>query len=204
MRKVLFTSTLITCCALSLITPAWSDEPEAAQSAQQPAESRDQASSLADDEAGFQARLLRQISQELVTLPYYNVFDWLEGEVLPDGSVVLRGQVMRPATRSEAEKRILKIEGVGLIENQIEALPVSPNDDRLRQAIYRAIFNMNSPLFRYATRSVPPIHIIVNQGRATLKGVVATEVDRNLAYIKAHGVPGLLTVTNELRVEDSE
>lgn len=85
--------------------------------------------------------------------------------------------------------------------NEIDVLPTSPNDDRLRVALYRALFNWNSPLFRYATQAVPPIHIIVKNGRATLKGVVATEGDKRLAYIKARSVPGLFEVKNELRVE---
>jgi hyperosmotically inducible protein len=136
-----------------------------------------------------------------VTLPYYDVFDWLEGEVRPDGTVVLRGQVVRPTTRKEAEVRVRDIEGVEQVVNEIEVLPASPGDDRLRFALYRAIFGMNSPLFRYATRSVPPIHIIVNRGRATLKGVVATEGDKTIAYTRARGVPGLFDVKNELLVE---
>jgi hyperosmotically inducible periplasmic protein len=153
------------------------------------------------DASVAQSALLREIRHELVTLPYYDVFDWLEGEVRPDGTVVLRGEVVRPSTRSEAEARIKKIEGVTRVINEIEVLPVSPNDDRLRRALYRALFNANSPLFRYAHRAVPPIHIIVKNGRATLKGVVATPQERQLAYIKARSVPGLFEVRNELQVE---
>lgn len=147
------------------------------------------------------ARLIREIRHELVTLPYYDVFDWLEGEVRPDGTVVLRGQVVRPTTKSDAEARVKDVEGVTRVENQIEVLPLSPNDDRIRQAVYRAIFNYNSPLFRYATRAVPPIHIIVNRGRVTLKGVVATQQESQLAYMRARGVPGVFGVENQLQVE---
>lgn len=206
MRKVLSASLLIICGALSVITPAWGDESEEAQRNQQAlaAETQEQTSGRASDTARFQARLAQEIRHELVTLPYYDVFDWLEGQVMPDGSVVLRGQVVRPSTKSDAGKRVSNIEGVERVDNQIEVLPVSPGDDRLRLAIYRAIYNFNSPLFRYATRSVPPIHIIVNRGRATLKGVVATEGDKNIAYIRARSVPGLFGVTNELQVEHSQ
>jgi hyperosmotically inducible protein len=80
-------------------------------------------------------------------------------------------------------------------------LPLSPDDDRLRAALYRAIYNFDSPLFRYAMRAVPPIHIVVKNGRATLKGVVASRNDSDLAYLAARGVPGLFGVSNELRVE---
>ena len=151
--------------------------------------------------AGQRAALVREVRHELVTLPFYDVFDWLEGEVGTDGTVVLRGQVVRPTTRSDAEARVKEIKGVSRVVNEIEVLPLSPGDDRLRAALYNAIYRFDSPLFRYATRAVPPIHIIVRNGRATLKGVVATEGDRNLAYVAARGVPGLFEVMNELRVE---
>jgi hyperosmotically inducible protein len=154
--------------------------------------------------AAASARPVNAIAEELrrnlVTLPYYGVFDWLEGQVQPDGTVVLRGQVVRPATKQDAEGRARDVTGVTRVENQIEVLPLSPNDERLRRQLYRAIYNFNSPLFRYATMAVPPIHIIVKNGRATLKGVVDNEADKNLAYIKARGVPGLFDVKNEIVV----
>jgi hyperosmotically inducible protein len=149
-------------------------------------------------------RLMREVRHELVTLPFYDVFDWLEGEVRDDGTLLLRGQVVRPTTKSDAEARVRDIERVARIVNEIEVLPVSPNDDRIRTALYRAIYNFDSPLFRYATRAVPPIHIIVKNGRATLKGVVATEQESQLAYTAARGVPGVFEVTNELRVESQQ
>ena len=93
------------------------------------------------------------------------------------------------------------IEGVSRVVNEIEVLPLSPNDDRLRRALYRAIYGQNSPLFRYGVQSVPPIHIIVRGGRATLKGIVANKGDANLAYIRARGVPGLFDVKSELKIE---
>ncbi|MGH9940888.1 MAG: BON domain-containing protein [Pyrinomonadaceae bacterium] len=148
-----------------------------------------------------ETRIAREIRHELVTLPYYDVFDWLEGEVRADGTVVLRGQVVRPTTKSDAEARARDVEGVTSVVNEIEVLPLSPNDDRLRRSLYRTLFSSNSPLFRYATRAVPPIHIIVNRGRATLKGVVATEGESRIAYARARGVPGLFEVKNELQVE---
>ncbi len=155
----------------------------------------------AEQEKAISAHIIREVRHELVTLPYYGVFDWLEFEVRPDNTVVLRGQVVRPTTKSDAENRVEDIDGVAKVINEIEVLPVSPQDDRLRLALYRAIYSFNSPLFRYATQSVPPIHLIVNRGRATLKGVVATKGDANLAYIRARSVPGLFEVENELQVE---
>ena len=141
-----------------------------------------------------QGGILREIRHELITLPYYDVFDWLEGEVRPDGTVVLRGEVVHSTIKSEAEARVKRIEGVNRVINEIDVLPPSPNDDRLRIALYRALFNWDSPLFRYAHQAVPPIHIIVKNGRAT-------QQDAQLAFMKARSVPGLFDVKNELRVE---
>lgn len=146
-------------------------------------------------------RLLKQIRHELATLPYYGVFDWLEYEMKPDNTVVLRGYVTRPTTKSDAEARVKDIEGVKGVINEIQVLPVSPNDDRLRIALYRQLYNWDSPLFRYATQAIPSIHIVVDGGRATLKGVVANKSDAQIAYMRARGVPGLFDVKNELIVE---
>jgi hyperosmotically inducible protein len=141
------------------------------------------------------------VRHELLTLPYYGVFDWLQFEVRPDNTVVLRGQVVKPTTKSDAEGRVKRIDGVKSVANEIEVLPLSPQDDRLRVALYRTLFNWNSPLFRYATQSVPSIHIIVKRGRATLKGVVDSKADAQLAYMRARGVSGLFDVKSELQVE---
>jgi hyperosmotically inducible periplasmic protein len=147
------------------------------------------------------ARLVKEIRHELATLPYYGVFDWLEFETRPDGTVVLRGQVVRPSTKSDAEARVREISNVKSVVNEIQALPLSPNDDRLRVALYRSIYGSNSPLFRYATQAIPSIHIIVDRGRATLKGIVANKGDAQLAYVRARSVSGVFAVKNELQIE---
>jgi hyperosmotically inducible protein len=155
----------------------------------------------ANSQGALSASVVRQVRHELATLPYYGVFDWLEFQTLPDNTVVLRGQVVRPTTKSEAEARVKDIDGVSKVVNEIQVLPPSPSDDRLRIALYRAIYNWNSPLFRYATQSIPPIHIIVDRGRATLRGIVATKADAQIAYMRARAVPGLFDVKNELLIE---
>lgn len=147
------------------------------------------------------ARLVRQVRHELVTLPYYGVFDWLTFELRPDGTVVLRGEVVRPTTKSDAEARVKEVDGVRQVTNEIQVLPLSPRDDRLRVAVYRTLYGSDSPLFRYATQAIPSIHIIVDRGRATLKGVVASKGDAQLAYMRARTVPGLFDVKSELVVE---
>jgi BON domain-containing protein len=154
-------------------------------------------------QAQVNPRLIREIRHELATLPYYGVFDWLQFEPQGD-TVILRGQVVRPTTKSDAESRVKDVDGVAKVVNQIEVLPLSPSDDRLRLALYRTIYGQNSPLFRYATQAVPSIHIIVDRGHATLKGVVANKGDANIAYIRARGVPGLFSVKSELVVEGEQ
>jgi hyperosmotically inducible protein len=144
-------------------------------------------------------RILREVRHELVMLPYYDVFDNLAYRV--DGSkVILLGQVTRPTLKSDAENVVKKIEGVDTVDNQIEVLPLSPNDDRIRLATYRAIYS-RAPLQRYQLGAVPSIHIIVKNGNVTLEGVVANEGDKNLVGIAAKAVHGVFGVTNNLRVE---
>lgn len=145
----------------------------------------------------------REVRHELLSdLQYYSVFDWIEFEVQPDNTVVLRGEVTTPPdTKSRAEDVVKDVPGVTRVINEIRVLPVSPNDERLRRALYNAIYNFNSPLFRYGVGSRQAIHIIVEGGRATLKGVVDSESDRQLAYQRARGVSGLFAVNNELTVE---
>src|SRR5216684_520166 len=109
-----------------------------------------------------QERLAKEVRHELVMLPYYNVFDNLTFKV--DGSTVtLLGQVSRPTLKSDAENVVRGIEGVEEVINKIQVLPVSPNDDRIRTAVYRAIYG-HTALQRYGLQAIPPIHIIVNNG----------------------------------------
>ena len=144
-------------------------------------------------------RLTREIRRELVMLPYYSVFDNLEYKI--DGyEVTLLGQVTRPTLKSDAENAVKDVEGVTKVTNQIEVLPPSPTDDRIRRAVYYSLFAENSPLFRYGWGAVPPIHIIVKNGRLTLVGVVDSDSDKNTAALLAKSVSGIFSVTNNLRV----
>jgi hyperosmotically inducible protein len=149
--------------------------------------------------AASQDRLTREVRHELVMLPYYGVFDNLAYSV-NGGTVTLYGQVTRPTLKSDAGNVVKRIEGVTNVDNQIQVLPLSDMDDRIRMAEYRAIFG-EPALNRYAMQAVPPIHIIVDNGKVTLVGVVANETDKNLAGIRANGVSGVFSVTNNLQVE---
>ena len=146
----------------------------------------------------FAADLVKEVRHELVMLPYYGVFDNLTYRV--DGSkVTLFGQVREPKLKTDAEKAVKSIEGVSAVDNQIEVMPLSPNDDRVRLAAYRAIYS-KLPV-RYQMGAVPPIHIIVKNGDLTLEGAVASQGDKDIAGIAAKGVSGAHKVTNNLRVD---
>jgi hyperosmotically inducible protein len=147
------------------------------------------------------AALKEEVRHQLVMMPYFSVFDWLEAEVSPNGAVTLMGQVTQPTLKSDAEARIKRLESATSVVNKIEVLPLSNNDDRIRTAVYRAIYMNDTPLFKYAMRSVGPIHIIVKNGHVTLKGVVANAGDKQLAYMAANGVSGVFSVENHLKVE---
>lgn len=148
-------------------------------------------------------RITREVRHELVMLPFYGVFDNLSYRVDPDGTVTLLGQVARPTLKSDAGNVVKKIEGVTNVVNNIEVLPTSIMDDQIRRATYRAIFG-SSQLSQYQLRAVPPIHIIVKNGNVTLEGVVATQMDKQIAGMKANQVHGVFGVTNNLRVEQEE
>jgi hyperosmotically inducible protein len=146
-------------------------------------------------------RIVEEVHHQLVLLPYYGVFDNLAYRVSPDGTVTLLGQVARPSLKSDAEGAVKHIEGVEHVDNQIQVLPTSTMDDQIRIATYRAIYG-NSALNLYALRAVPPIHIIVNNGHVSLEGVVAKQMDKQIAEVQAKSVPNVFSVTDNLRVED--
>ena len=170
-----------------------------ASGAQNKASAHSAQSRSALSEKGVQ-RIIKEVHHQLVLLPFYGVFDNLAYKVTPDGTVTLLGQVVLPTLKSDAERAVKGIEGVERVDNQIQVLPVSPNDDRIRRAVYRAIYG-NEVLSQYALRAVPPIHIIVNNGHVTLTGAVARPMDKQIAEVQAKSVPGVFSVTNELQVD---
>jgi len=149
------------------------------------------------------ARITKEVRHELLMLPFYGVFDNLAYKVDPDGTVTLLGQTVRPVLKSDAENSVKRIEGVPRVVNNIEVLPASPTDDRIRREAYRAIYG-NSVLSEYQLRAVPPIHIIVNNGHITLEGAVARAMDKQIAGVQANSVPGTFSVTNNLVVDEDE
>jgi hyperosmotically inducible protein len=148
--------------------------------------------------AKSQERIIKEVRHELLMLPYFGVFDNIAFKV--DGyNVTLLGQVVRPSLKSDAENVVKHIEGVEKVDNQIEVLPPSPMDDRIRQRLFRAIYQY-SPLQKYELGVQKPIRIIVKNGHVTLEGVVDNDADKNLAGIRANGVSGTFSVINNLQV----
>jgi len=143
-------------------------------------------------------QLERQVRHELVMLPYYGVFDNLAFSV-NGNTVTLYGQVVRPTTRSSAERSVKRLQGVARVVNNITVLPLSRMDDNIRNATYRSIARTGG-LYRYLQGGNPSLHIVVDHGHVTLEGVVDGRGDRTLAYMAANQVPGVFSVTNNLRV----
>ncbi|MDX1979468.1 MAG: BON domain-containing protein [Bryobacteraceae bacterium] len=169
-------------------------------------------------------RIAREVQKGILSLPNYGLFDDIRFAI-KGYEVILKGLASRPTLKSSAEQVVKKIEGVEKVTNEIEVLPLSPQDDDIRVAAYVRIYghpslsrynpNRGSPIFRsrasvasgIANDPPPgyhPIHIIVNRGNITLEGVVDTVGDRTIAELQANSTPGAFAVTNNLRVANQE
>jgi len=140
----------------------------------------------------------REVRHELLSVPWYSVFDIIKYSVNGD-EVTLSGAVVNPTVKTDAENAIKKIEGVEKVNNKIEVLPPSPMDDQIRRAEYRAIYSQGT-LSRYGLGALQSIHIIVKGGHVTLEGEVDTQADKDAASLYANGVPNVFSVTNNLVV----
>ncbi|MGH9342464.1 MAG: BON domain-containing protein [Terriglobia bacterium] len=156
------------------------------------------ASAPPNGSATNEAWLTKQVHHNLVTLPWYGVFDNLEYQI-KGSEVVLSGQVVDPVTKSDAANSVKRLEGVTQVVNNIQVLPLSSMDNGIRIAEYRTIYSEAS-LSRYGMGAIPSIHIIVDSGHVTLEGVVDNATDREIATLRANTVPGVFSVTNNLRV----
>lgn len=187
MKRIFSRYTAITLCAV-MVGSAWGQQ-----------SGKTGRSSAADQR--LQDRISREVYHELVMLPQLSIFDHLAYKV-EGGTVTLMGQVRNAVLKDEAQHAVKGIEGVEKVDNQIQILPPSSNDDRIRRDVARAIFN-DDRLFPYSMGSVPPIHIVVSGGHVTLEGAVNSQTDKNVAGIRANSVPGVFSVQNNLRVEGS-
>ncbi|HKT12410.1 MAG TPA: BON domain-containing protein [Terriglobia bacterium] len=143
-------------------------------------------------------RISDQVRHEILMLPYYNVFDDISYKV-QGYNVTLMGAVTQPILKSEAGNVVKRIEGVERVDNQIEVLPTSNMDVELRLRLFRAIYGYPA-LQRYALSVQKPIRIIVKNGHVTLEGVVDNQADKNMVNIRSKSVPGIFSVTDDLRV----
>jgi len=155
------------------------------------------APALAQDRKDLQ--IFRDVSESVNRYTQFTIFDSVEASVT-QGHVVLDGWVTMPYKKDDIEKRVRRIDGVTMLENKIQVLPVSQFDDELRFRISRAIYG-NSAFWNYAAMANPPIHIVVNGGRVRLQGVVQSNVERQLARSLATGFNSF-EVKNELKTDE--
>lgn len=142
--------------------------------------------------------LFRAVSDQVTGYTQFTIFDSVSA-VVDEGEIRLTGWVTMPYKREDIARRVARVDGVRMVRNDIEVLPVSISDDELRFRIARAIYG-HSAFWNYAAMVNPPIHIVVNGGRVTLAGVVQSDVDRMLARSLAAGF-GALEIRNELRTD---
>jgi hyperosmotically inducible protein len=147
-----------------------------------------------------ESRLVQEVRHQLVMLPYYSIFDDL-GFRVEGSTVTLTGQVTNPVLKSDAQNVVKRVEGVTNVVNNIEVLPLSPMDNQIRRAVGRAIYGDPTLSTRYGFQAMPSIHIIVKNGHVRLEGVVANQMDKQIAGMRANSVPNVFSVDNELRVE---
>ena len=156
------------------------------------------ASAADNNNVGSAEQIQREVRHELNMLPYVTAFDYMAFKI--DGrNVTLLGQVSKPTLKSEAENVVKRIEGVEHVDNQIEVLPPSSQDDRLRIRLFHAIYGFPG-MQKYELGNLKPIRILVRSGKVTLAGVVDSETDKNIAGVRANSVSGIFSVDNQLQV----
>jgi hyperosmotically inducible protein len=155
------------------------------------------ASSYAAEREDLQ--IFRDVSNSVLRYSRFTIFDSVHASV-DDGVVVLTGKVTMPFKSNDIEKRIARVEGVRVVQNNIDVLPVSLFDDELRYRIARSIYG-NSSFWNYGAMANPPIHVIVERGRVTLEGVVNSNVERMMARSLASQF-GAFSVTNNLKTDE--
>ncbi|HLW81224.1 MAG TPA: BON domain-containing protein [Candidatus Acidoferrales bacterium] len=161
-----------------------------------------QTAKVAQQNPKYEAWLTKQVHHKLAMLPYYGIFDDLSYSI--NGTeVTLNGKVLNPVTKTDAVGSVKHIEGVTKVNDNIKVLPLSSMDNRIRRAEYRSIFGY-SDLYRYAEGVNPSIHIIVENGHVTLVGYVDNQSDMQMVYMRANAVPGVFSVTNQLKIANTK
>ena len=149
-----------------------------------------------------EGQILEKARHEIVTYYAYGIFDNVNLQAQGD-TLTVSGQVTHPFKKTDIGNILHSCEGsCDAVQNNLEVLPTSTFDDRLRFAVARAIYG--DPFFiHYADQALPPIHIIVKNGKVTLEGAVASSLDRSKAYLAASGAGLSFSVVNNLRVVKS-
>ena len=145
--------------------------------------------------------LARRVQRAIVRYTYFTVFDDVDVDIDRDGSIVLHGHVTSPQKRTDLMHRVMTVDGVDHVQNDLEVLPVSQFDNELRYRVARSIYG-SSTFWHYAARRNPPIHIVVKRGHVTLTGVVNNESDKAIAGVLA-GSSGAFSLRNDLNVPES-
>lgn len=149
-----------------------------------------------------EAQLAKEVRHNLLMLPYYSIFDDLSFSL--NGTVVTLEGACPPQPpwdiKSDAENTVKRIKGVTQVINNIKELPLSPMDDQIRHALARAIYGDPEIGTRYGYQALPSIHIIVDNGHVTLKGVVDNQMDDTMIRMRANQVPNVFSVTDDLQV----
>ena len=154
------------------------------------------ATGLAQDRGDV--RIADDVGRAINTHPQLTIFDDVTAQV-ENCRVTLTGKVTAEHKKQDLARLVARLDGVREARNLIDVLPPSRFDDELRYRAARAIYS-NPAFWSYASMPRPPIHIIVERGRVTLTGIVASDVERALARSLATGI-GEVSVTNELRTD---
>lgn len=195
--RAIFGSVLVLACVLPAPAQKNNGQGAAAQSDSGPT-----LPASGTDASTSDQRIAREVRHELLMLPYYSVFDDLEYSV-HDGTVILKGYVVNPENKADAEAAVKHIQGVDKVINDIEIAPPFPDDNRIRLEAFRKIYGTDG-LYKYGTMAVPAIHILVKGGRVTLKGVVDSQFDKQLIDTQVNSIPGVFSVTDDLVVSNAQ
>ena len=147
------------------------------------------------------ADVAKAVRHEILMYPRYTLWDDVSFRV-ENGSVELLGAVNQPYKKSDLEKIIQHVPGVTAVTNELKVLPLSTFDDRLRLQVANAIYR-DPTLSRYAMGAVPSIHIIVDNGHVTLTGAVNSDMEKQIAGMRASGAGlGFGAVVNNITVDN--
>ena len=144
-------------------------------------------------------QMLEQARHQIVMYFAYGIFDNVE-LAAHNGALTVRGQVTQPFKKTDMGRILERVKGVAALQNNLEVLPLSNFDDRLRLQVARAIYG--DPYFlHYANQALPPIHIVVKNGNVTLEGVVANSMDKTKANMDALRAGLSFSVVDHLQIE---